>query len=545
MDQKNKGSNKYGKKNSKNYRGNKSDKPNYKDTAYNSKNDKADGGYRTGDFKRSSKYGGKYDEISSNDISWWNKSPMYNDAVRVPFNNVYGNPINLGIADGLPGDHQIAVPGIMNIYYHPTIGKAVDSNSPVNRAFTSLYGDIYSKTTGAMQFQQADLALFVTGFSSIAMLIGYVKRALGVSQLYSGMNYYYPKAILQSMGIDPDTVIGKQDGIRMLLNDYILSFNNLKVPDFMDVYKRQYALAHNIYADEDDIQAQLFSFVPLGYYVYSDTDGQLNYNTFNIKNGVGNNINVFLGAIKNALLAWRNSSDLGIISGSIQRAFSDSDLVTLDYVNPTDITIPVMDRNILWQINNLTTVAIDTTTMTVTQDPVNNILVFNPEIADIDVSAIISGKDRFIINSFDNVTTDEFIMEATRLMSVYDWFRDELNPDYHMPFVNTEIVESFQMFYNYIDTDYNVISLGTSADLTTYQDMGTRTSDAIALIAAQLSKFRNGPRVELYNSTDDAFRYYGCLGDLYKFTTIDRETLKGLNETALQSVYQTNVKVRL
>lgn len=140
---------------------------------------------------------------------------MYMDATRVPFNRIYGDPIqNLGFqmvdhATPTPTPwvgvkDPTSIPGIMTINFRPVLGTtAGGANSPLNRAFTSLYGDIYSRTTGAMQFQQADLALFMTSVSSIAMLIGLVKRALGVSQLYSGKNYYYPIHLLSALDIFP------------------------------------------------------------------------------------------------------------------------------------------------------------------------------------------------------------------------------------------------------------------------------------------------------------------------------------------------------
>lgn len=387
---------------------------------------------------------GRYDDIRSNDISWWNNSPMYPDATRVPFNRIYGNPITFPDLDetgaSVLGDSK-SVPGIMSIYYYPTVGGTRGgSNSPINRAFTSLYGAIYAKTTGAMQFQQADLAMFMTSFSSIACLIAHAKRILGVSQLYSGRNYYYPMALLQALGVEPEEVIGKQDALRMRLNNSILSFNNLKIPDFMSIYKRQYALAHNIYADEDDIESSIYAFIPAGYYNYIDTP--INGNTSMLQYlDLGKGMETLLSAIETSLSLWRNSSDLGLISGSIQRAFSENSLITLDYVMSGDTIIPTVDRNIGWQINNCLAVG-PVKDLDVTQNPVTNTLVFEPALdKPSNITQYYLSRGQYYLNSSDGDISDEFIMEATRLMPCLEGFGQPF------AFCNTEIVRGFRITY--------------------------------------------------------------------------------------------------
>uniref|UniRef100_A0A2V0RM00 Capsid n=1 Tax=viral metagenome TaxID=1070528 RepID=A0A2V0RM00_9ZZZZ len=392
-----------------------------------------------------------------------------------------------------------------------------------------------------MQFQQADLAMFMTSFSSIATLIGHMKRALGVSQLYSGQNYYYPKQLLTAMGIEPDSIIGKQDLVRMQLNDSILSFNALKIPDFMAVYKRQYALAHNVYADEDSTFAQLSVFVPLGYYKYVDTESKLDWITLSATTNTADDI---LSAIEGALDAWRSSSDLGLISGSIQRAFSENALISLDYATSADVVLPVVDRNITWQISNMTALRLNQSKLDITQDPVANTLVFEPELMD-GLTSMRAYANRPIkwLNSYDGQTDSEFIMEATRLMQCP-------NPDvasYKLFNANTELVESFR--YYRIVSNNGVPELVASAPMTSVYVLTVQAGNVAAMdvtaaieLLTNLSQFKNGPTVELYLrdfATND-YTYYGRAGDLYRYTTIDGDSLAGLNKAALQSAFGVN-----
>lgn len=493
-----------------------------------------------------------YDSYKSNDISWWNKSPMYADVTRVPFNRIYGAPFSIthhaANGDNVPVENSSAIPfsGIMNIQFIPTIGSALDANSAVNRAFNSMFGELYSRTTGTPPIQQMDLAMFVTSLSSISCLIGFLKRALGVSQLYSNLNYAYPKQLLRAMGILPTSVIGKQDELRSKINDLILNFNNLKVPDVLDIYVRQYALAHNIYVDEDDVQAQIYLFNPAGYYLYHDINGtdpaylewiNINYPT----TGTGTPISTWISAANSALEAWRNSSDLGLITGSISRAFADTATISLDYVLPNETAVPTVDRNIMWQINNLHIAELNSVdpTLDIVQDVVGNYLKFDPTLDNTIKGWMSVGSDNYLLNSFDGNTSDEFIMESTRFIP----FKD---PNNDLITFNTEIITNV---YAWFVTDYgHSIPIWECLKLDQIKLWYSNTSSTeymtSVLQEGVLSQFKYAPFRYYYVCTStvaDAthpMQLLSVVGDIYKFTTIDSSALAGLEKAATQSVYK-------
>jgi len=390
-----------------------------------------------------------------------------------------------------------------------------------------------------MQFTQASLALFMTGLTSIANMIAEAKRVLGVSQLYNGTNYYYPKGIIKALGFDPAEIIGHQDSLRMLLNDSILSFNNLKVPDFMNIYRRQYGLAHNIYADEDDTRAQLYAFVSDGYYIYSDVNNKL------IWMDKPATFAGLLSAINDCLMSWRNSSDLGLISGSIQRAFSEANMITLDYVATGDVVLPTVDRNINWQIQNSDATVMDYTSLDITEDVVNNVLVFKPKMS-ADVSPqglLIKALPLKYINSYDGVIDEEFIMEATRLMSCPMPLNTGGGLILDLPNSNTEIVTSYSIYVaerNGTTDDIDIVQ-ACKIGSTLLVDASNGVSNDTLAVLPLISKFKFAPRLNIINDVDGRNTNLGFIGDLYRYTTIDVNTLKGLNEAALQSIYSTNV----
>lgn len=483
-----------------------------------------------------------YDSVRSNDINWWNKSPIYDDVTRVPFNRLYGRPYKLRTNQESVKDQNVDMAGIMSFTFVPSIGTAKDATSAVNRTFNSLFGELYSKTTGTPPIQYMDVANFITALSSIACLIGHVKRALGISQLYNNWNYNFPDPLLAATGINPDTVIGNQEQVRYKLNDLILNFNNFKVPDIMDIYVRQYALSHNVYCDEDDVTSAMYVFKPQGYYIYDDTPlegpAYLRWVEFPIVLG-GTHISDILDAIDLALEAWRNSSDLPLITGTLQRAFPDVATISLDYAHESDVVIPTVDRNIMWQINNMNVVPIKSGTLDIKQDPIGNFIKFTPELdGNVYVATIGVSTTDHLLNSYDGVIDKEFIMESTR-------FKCFTDPDDGSLMVPTEFVTSIELFYSSFDGpageigqhvtglySYTLITDGEWSALAHALNM-----HAIGL----LTQFRIHPYIFMYMQTEETGYEYELLtviGDVYKFTTIDNAALKGLHLAATQSAYR-------
>lgn len=522
---------------------------------------------------------GKYEDIRSNDISWYNKvEPLFSDAVRVPFNRIAGDPIQFSQSSIIPYSMGLnrrdeSVPGIMAFNFVPTIGRAQSSNDPINRAFTTMYSDIYSRTTGAMQFQQADLAMWVVGMDSIITLIGAAKRLLGVANLYVAQNYTYPRVLLNAITDQAWTdemfqeFVQNQDLYRRRLNNSILSFNSLNVPDFLDLFKRHYSLASNIWADSDAIQAQLYVFNPVGCYEYIDTELMLKFKSLASMNN-GNSplmMEPLLDEIEYMLELWRNSSDLGLIKGSVERAYQDSAFVRLEYVNVDTITIPTYDRIMMYQINNATLPFGNQLTRirkginNITQSPARNLLLCTPTISysladprladpviepQMEYFLKYSQADNWLefLNSFDGQIDAEFIMEATRLKytievpNIID--TTALNTQLHN--VGTEFIDTYRIWNTNRNPSTGVQTiLGFNPiDLIDV----TKPSAAYTAIRGNdlLSKFNMAPRMKFFgfgNPESNVGGFLGEVGDLNVYTTIEHSALNGLNEAALQSIY--------
>jgi hypothetical protein len=129
--------------------------------------------------------GDKFEDIHSNNIEWWNKSPIYNDATQIAQNRFPGyfyddraalNPSGY-LTSPAADSWKATTPGIMMLDYVPTIGYSDSEDSPINKSFTSLYAQIAAHTnSGNLGFTQASLAMITIAAYSVAMTIGHAKR---------------------------------------------------------------------------------------------------------------------------------------------------------------------------------------------------------------------------------------------------------------------------------------------------------------------------------------------------------------------------------
>lgn len=480
--------------------------------------------------------GVEYNDVTTNDIGWWDKfKELYDPATKANFDKITGAAVqnltgpqpNTSVTVNNTGD---AIPGIMRINYIPVIGVASDANDPVNQLFNTMYADIASKTSGALQLQQADLAMFVTSMSSIVTSIGVIRRAFEYYNVWMAKNYYYPYGLLDSMWMNVDDIKVNYNSYLSQFNALLVNFNHLGVPNFVDVFARHYALAHNVWIDEANSNAQLELFFPVGGYVYDDTSetgGMLKYTDSPYRGMVG-----CLQFLNRQLEAWRNSSDLPTITGAILRAYPDADLLTFPLMQGGEVAIPTTDTAIGWQINNLVTMSPDITSLDVTQDPVHNLVLFKPKWSttpDNCVMASLLNGDGIILNSYDETTDAKFFMESTRLVPTVSTTAN----DFNYRSCGVELVVSF--------TIYTFSYEGGSRTTASYTYHSASVVSGTVDEGRQfslLTKFRNHPRVYLYDTVSPTeYTVSGFVGDINVYTRLTTEQRIGLDRAALYSAY--------
>lgn len=508
------------------------------------------------------------ENVTSNNIEWWSKSPIYSDVNRIPVNVIQGycydtNDIipdskyfaALGLSTDMP--QASAMPGIMTLEYIPFSGPCANWNDAINRSWLSIFSAYAAKTSGTFQIQQPDLALVGEAANSIIVNIYEIKRLLGLANLYSNVNQYMPKALIEAAGFKPEYVIGHQDDIRRRLNYLISAFNTLNLPGYTDIHLRRAQLAHNVYADEDDVRAQLYVFKSKGYYIYRDTkDGisDAEHLEWIQYSGFDNFVELRLDTIESQINALRDSASFGLVSAAVLRAFGDRQLLRIDLEPIDSITVPVFDRNMNWQINNADIVSnINPHTLHITCDIHGNALVCQPsvlpgtQLSNSEPALFVHQK---YLNSYDGVMSEEFMMEATRFKVGSNAYNDpQFDPTKYATPLNicgTEIITGMYIFNMEVVNEGDSPTLNRSTKLSSWMKYSGDYTQSIASLMHDLTKFRNHPLINLLivEPVTKTAQVY-TVGDLYRYTRLETSALAGLHEAALQSIYTLNPAIEV
>lgn len=473
------------------------------------------------------------DEIRTNDIQYWNKTSGFTDVTKFNWDLIIGRKRSAGhltpiLPEKIGGELNPAQ--IMLIHYIAGPGYASNVDSGVNRALAQLMARIRSSlSTSNIGFETADLGIFFSSTSSIAMLIGYAKRILESYTVWKDRNYVYPRALITAQGCLYEDIAANINSYSARLNAAIDMYNNMSLLDCFDIYDRQYSMAHNIFADEDSQFGQLYMFIPDNYYVYVDTATpskavSVDFNPMDF-------ISVLL-AIDESIAAWYNSSDLYQINGTLLRAFKDAPRQHIPHYERTDIINPVVDRAFLMQIMNCTIHNVDVGSLDIIQDAsTQNYVIWNPVVTSQEETFYVDNVTDVMLRVFEENVDPDDCMEMTRLLN----FATEIAPNvYHLKDCGSEVVTAIDILT--YDAQLNTISKNTLTE--NYVIAGNPfTTDFRSFLAMQA--FRYLPTVHVLGrfGTSDEYAYLGVVGDLYNWMIYNATDWHILQFVAYQSLW--------
>nr|QIR30720.1 putative capsid protein [Chicken picobirnavirus] len=499
-----------------------------------------------------------------NAIEYYNKYPTdFDTAFNFPWFQVMGTPIDYtnitsGFSKTLGKVENASTPSIMRIKFVMGPGICENAYDPANRTFAMIMADLYAKTSGAsLGFNNAQLAMQMTSLTSIINMIGIVQRALSCTEFYKTVNVNYPRSLLAAMGFDYDQVVANKAISVNRLNSLIHMFNNMQVPSFLDIYKRQYTLCSNVYVDEDDEFGQVYFFQPAGYYKYDFENFKAKWVDLTYGN---TDVDIVLDAIRDALYSWVNNDDFYKVNGALLRAYKDVPTIIVPDSSVNDVITPAKPDHIIDQIQNMSIIKLDHNTLDIQQNVEKNLVYWQPCIPkeDGDLAPGTRGSmGKAIIRLFKDYPTNEDNCEATRLMAytaevAYHTVDISAGTDtvelrqgiYSMQSEVVDSVEIYKVSADYTDVSVlatirsNYIPVYAPAQLTTWP---TTSIESLKTIVA-VQPFRYIPtlisRITMEGGvTTNMF----MLGDLYNYTYIDRKVLYNMNTVALLSLWRPTV----
>lgn len=195
-----------------------------------------------------------------NDFSWYNTLPELTAAAsNIPFSRPLGTEISYESLVNAPtktsnileyrggkktlfpqATTQVAtsLPGMMFIEWYPTIGASYASNSPINMISREIYSYVRHVNSGSANYDAPDLMMYLIAMDSLYSMYNAAVRVYGLMNLYTSSNRYMPKALIEGLGWDFNSVLGNMAQFRWAINNVAYKMSSLAVPSFMSYYLR-------------------------------------------------------------------------------------------------------------------------------------------------------------------------------------------------------------------------------------------------------------------------------------------------------------------
>lgn len=473
-------------------------------------------------------------EDTNNDSSWYtNNGQLTHDAGTYSFNNAIGARIrNISV---LPTSDEAyvdtSIPGIMTIRLLPTVGKSTDPYTPINVAARAIYDKVNYKNSRNFSYEAPDLMMYLCAIASAYSYHAYLSRIYGVLNTFSQTNRYIPDALVTSMGANPSDLRRQMADFRYFINYFARKVNTFVVPAGISFFEQSYWEYSNVYMDADSMKAQLYVYAPFAFWKYNETGteygGSLNPTTISSAWTTGATLSDLINFGNDLLEPLFQSQDINNISTDVMKAFENA-IITLPDITSDFAVVPVYNPEVLTQIHNAYSVGEFSLTQgrgSVTQDSTNGTLHY--ELLTSNARAKLRAHCDILIDMPMDNPTPEDVAVATRL---------------HPVFNEDGTIESAGTFipYDFLIWKFEGDLLG-NWNLNRVPVVSETSINTVGF--AHMSKFNNAPLLYMSSysgSTPSAstLSSEALFGDLYNYTTIDRQDMATIDEACLLSLFK-------
>lgn len=476
-----------------------------------------------------------------NDPSWYTRYPgIYSATSNISFNQPLGVNIDMfdpngsayGKADN--GSKDLVVPSVLAIRYVMCPGVTLEASSLINTSMFQNYNFVRHANSGSKNYDAPDLQMYLLAVDTALTMYMFGCRAYGLLSRYSAINRSIPRVFFKAMGLDYEAWTADPAQLRARLNLQCAKLSSLKVPVGSTMLSRHLSLVTGVYADGDSEKNQMVMFTPSGYHTWGRASqvGSLTYHVLpRATDSVLLTPDAYFDIMDSITGPLLEDEDINIMSGDILKAYGYEKCVTLSMVDESYVT-PIYSLNetpfLTSQIENLRVFNdSDNPNFNITQSTNGHIL-FEPEVAmKDDARAYISSVKPFL-NARTSEVTNEAILEMTRLQPVLDARSGEAGGD--VLFVRSAGTE--------IPTGLYVVSLDGGTVKAVRVDQVMNTYNMVGNGIVDLVKFDWHPFIYIVMkdpTTPTNLAFKDLIGDLYNYTTVSKQTLSVIHDTAVAS----------
>lgn len=512
------------------------------------------------------------DSNGGNDVSWYTHIyPAWDDVSRVPFNIMTGLPYN--VRDHYPGAQApggavidadaVSLdplsnidPGLMLIDIMPVLGNAGFANT----AAQQLYTLIRKANSGATNYDQTDLMMYVLAMDSAFMMYQDLARVYSLMNAYDYLSRYSPRQIVYALGYDYDDLLSHKTQFKAKLDQFAHQLGAFCVPKQLDLLKRHSFMFSNIYEDEIDGRAQLYAFRSTGFYEWVEgADSRATHLTYQwTTEWFGEGSKRYAGIVSGINKMLRNlwgSQDIGTINGDILKAFGPSNCVQINTLDENFILTPVHNEEVMMQIQNCEMLPPDLMLLNpessicqkldnLNDGPriVQTVIFDAPSQGLWNIAPLLDTEFAHLLN-LESDTSGEAVITSTRLKqdailgTAVSWSNGVAQEIYglHLKSCGTEIVTQVTMVkVTEGATLNNLLRVPRFIDIRNYDP-----KDLWEMLTS-LSKFRYAPNVNIVASDPEKpnhWKYYGNLQNHTKLAVIPYSLLYDLHNVCIQSEY--------
>lgn len=333
------------------------------------------------------------DKRVANDASWYASNPQLLKDVA---NKSYGNPLGtkLNLYDGNYSSSTgplIVKPfqfsGVMTIHTTPAVGISDSAASPVNTAARNIYSYIRHVNSGHTNYDAPDYMMYLLAMDSLYTWYSWLVRIYGLARIYNVHNRYYPKYLVEALGVNFESIIDNLADFRAHINTVSLRIGSLCVPASMPYFQRHAWMMQNVFMDSANAKAQLYMYTPDYVWEYTataETGTQLLPLSLVTTLGSSATFAAIVAMSNTIISALMEDEDVGVMSGDTLKAFSENGILKVGSITEDYVTVPGYNLEVLQQIQNSIAVGSPmtvsgTSSFAVTQDPSTGVIYYQPQ----------------------------------------------------------------------------------------------------------------------------------------------------------------------